>query len=151
VAAIVLVGLGVLSLVRDNRRAVGFNFAFVALGFAVVGLATLGRQVGLLGPVAWMIAIGAGIYMAYTPFNGMLFDRLIAATGQVGTAGFLIYVADSCGYIGSVSLLLARYFAKLELDWSGFLAGAAYGTSVIGVVGVGLAWMLLRLPKAAAP
>jgi hypothetical protein len=96
-----------------------------------------------------MIAIGAGIYMAYTPFNGMLFDRLIAATGQVGTAGFLIYVADSCGYIGSVSLLLARYFAKLELDWSGFLAGAAYGTSVIGVVGVGLAWTLLRLPKAA--
>jgi hypothetical protein len=150
VAAIVLVGLGVLSLVRDNRRAVGFNFAFVALGFALLGAATLGRQVGLLGPVAWMVATGAGIYMAYTPFNGMLFDRLIAATGQVGTAGFLIYVADSCGYVGSVSLLLARYFAKLELDWSGFLAGAAYGTSVIGVVGVGLAWMLLRLPKRGA-
>jgi hypothetical protein len=149
VAAIVLVGLGVLSLVRDNRRAVGFNFAFVALGFAVVGLATLGWQMGLLGPVAWMIALGAGVYMAYTPFNGMLFDRLIAATGQVGTAGFLIYVADSCGYIGSVSLLLARYFAHLELAWSGFLAGAAYGTSVIGVVGVGLAWTLLRLPKRA--
>jgi hypothetical protein len=113
-------------------------------------VATLGRQVGLLGPVAWMIATGAGIYMAYTPFNGMLFDRLIAATGQVGTAGFLIYVADSCGYVGSVSLLLARYFAHLELDWSGFLAGAAYGTAVIGVVGVGLAWMLLRLPKGEA-
>jgi hypothetical protein len=148
VAAIVLVGLGVLSLVRDNRRAVGFNFAFVALGFALVGLATLGWRAGLLGPVAWMIVLGAGVYMAYTPFNGMLFDRLIAATGQVGTAGFLIYVADSCGYVGSVSLLLARYFAHLRLDWSGFLAGAAYGTSVIGVAGVGLAWMLLRLPKA---
>ena len=119
----------------------------MALGFALVGLATLGRQVGLIGPVAWMIAIGAGIYMAYTPFNGMLFDRLIAATGQVGTAGFLIYVADSCGYIGSVSLLLTRYFTHLDLAWSGFLAGAAYGTSVVGVVGVIAAWTLLRLPK----
>jgi hypothetical protein len=68
----------------------------------------------------------------------------------VGTAGFLIYVADSFGYIGSVSLLLARYFADLELAWSGFLTGAAYFTSVIGVVGVGLAWMLLKLPKSAS-
>uniref|UniRef100_B0SZY6 Major facilitator superfamily MFS_1 n=1 Tax=Caulobacter sp. (strain K31) TaxID=366602 RepID=B0SZY6_CAUSK len=150
VAAIVLVGMGLLMLVRDNRRAVGFNLGFVALGFALLGLATLGHQLGLLGPVAWMIATGAGIYMAYTPFNGVLFDRLIAATGRVGTAGFLIYVADSFGYIGSVSLLLARYFADLELAWSGFLAGAAYFTSVIGVVGVGAAWMLLKLPKSGA-
>ncbi len=96
-----------------------------------------------------MIATGAGIYMAYTPFNGMLFDRLIAATGQVGTAGFLIYVADSCGYVGSVSLLLARNFAHLELAWSGFLAGAAYGTCVVGLIGTALAWRLLRLPRTA--
>ena len=149
VAAIVLVGMGLLMLVRDNRRAVGFNLGFVALGFALLGLATLGHQLGLLGPVAWMIATGAGIYMAYTPFNGVLFDRLIAATGRVGTAGFLIYVADSFGYIGSVSLLLARYFADLTLAWSGFLASAAYFTSVIGVIGVGAAWMLLKLPKSA--
>jgi hypothetical protein len=94
-----------------------------------------------------MVATGAGIYMAYTPFNGMLFDRLIAATGRVGTAGFLIYVADSFGYIGSVSLLLARNFAHLTLAWSGFLAGAAYVTSVVGVAGVAVAWMLLKLPK----
>jgi hypothetical protein len=107
VAAIVLVGLGVLSLVRDNRRAVGFNFAFVALGFACWAWRPW-PAAWVLGPVAWMIATGAGIYMAYTPFNGMLFDRLIAATGQVGTAGFLIYVADSCGYVGSVSLLLVK-------------------------------------------
>jgi hypothetical protein len=149
VAAIVLAGLALLMTVRDNRRAVGFNLGFVGLGFALLGLATLAHRAGLLGPVAWMIATGAGIYMAYTPFNGMLFDRLIAATGRVGTAGFLIYVADACGYVGSVSLLLARYFGHLTLAWSGFLANAAYATSIVGVVGVLLAWRLLKLPRTA--
>jgi hypothetical protein len=124
-------------------RAVGFNLGFVALGLALLGVSTLGHQLGLLGPVAWMIAVGAGLYMAYTPFNGVLFDRMIAATGSVGTAGFLIYVADSSGYVGSVVLLLVRSFASLDLAWSGFLSAAAYITSVLGLVGVCLARQLL--------
>ena len=35
-------------------------------------------QAHLISPFAWMILAGAGLYMAYTPFNAMLFDRLIA-------------------------------------------------------------------------
>jgi hypothetical protein len=143
VAIIVLVGLAMLMRVRDNHRAVAFNLGFVGLGLALLGVATVGHQVGLLGPVAWMVALGAGVYMAYTPFNGILFDRMIAATGRVGTAGFLIYVADASGYVGSVALMLARYFARLELAWSGFLAGAAYATCGLGLVGVAAAGVLL--------
>jgi hypothetical protein len=52
----------------------------------------------------------------------------------VGTAGFLIYVADSSGYVGSVALLLWRNFGGVTLDWLQFFIQAAYGTSIIGVV-----------------
>jgi hypothetical protein len=45
---------------------------------------------GGLQPIAWMIASGAGMYVVYTPFNAMLFDGLVAASGRVATAGFLI-------------------------------------------------------------
>ncbi|KRA60155.1 hypothetical protein ASD79_07905 [Caulobacter sp. Root655] len=143
VAIIVLIGLAMLMRVRDNHRAVAFNLGFVALGLALLGVSTLGHQLGLLGPVAWMVALGAGVYMAYTPFNGILFDRMVAATGRVGTAGFLIYVADASGYVGSVALMLARYFARLELAWSAFLGGAAYVTCGLGLIGVLLAGVLL--------
>ncbi|ALL13095.1 DUF5690 family protein [Caulobacter henricii] len=148
IAVVVLVGLAALIRVRDNRRAVVFNFAFIGAGLVLLGLSTGLHQAGLLGPVWWMVASGAGLYMAYTPFNGMLFDRMIAATGTVGTAGFLIYVADSSGYVGSVALLLVKAFGNLDLDWIQFLTALAYLTSVAGVVGMAVAAaMMLRKPQ----
>lgn len=144
VAAIVLVGLAALMGVKDNRRAVGFNIGFVALGFALLGASTLAYQLGVLAPVWWMILAGAGLYMGYTPFNAMLFDRMIAATGKVGTAGFLIYVADSFGYIGSISLLLVKSFAKLDIAWGQFLVNGAYIACGLGLIGLFLAHRFLR-------
>lgn len=139
VAAVVLSAMAVLMRVRDNGRAFGWNLTFVAGGLALVGAATLAWRLGALGPIGWMIALGAGLYMAYTPFNGLLFDRLIAASGSVGTAGFLIYVADASGYVGSVGLLLLRNFGRLDLEWSRFLGLAAYATCLIGLAATGLA------------
>ncbi len=144
VAIVVLIGLALLMRVDDNRRAVGFNLGFVAAGLVVLGLATAGHQLGWVGPVAWMVMGGAGLYMAYTPFNGILFDRMIAASGSVGTAGFLIYVADASGYVGSVALLLVRTFGRLALNWSQFLSGAAYATCLFGLAGIAAAYLLLR-------
>ncbi|USQ96608.1 DUF5690 family protein [Caulobacter sp. RL271] len=144
VAAIVLVGLAALMGVRDNRRAVAFNLGFVALGFVLLGASTLAFQLGALAPVWWMILAGAGLYMGYTPFNAMLFDRMIAATGKVGTAGFLIYVADSFGYIGSISLLLVKSFARLDIEWGQFLAIGAYVACGLGLVGLFFAHRFLR-------
>jgi hypothetical protein len=85
-----------------------------------------------------MIASGAGLYVVYTPFNAMLFDRLVAVSGRVATAGFLIYVADSAGYAGSCGLLLWRNFGMLRAEWLTVFKYAAYTTSVVGLVLVSL-------------
>ena len=148
VAAIVLAALGMLICVRDNRRGVVWNLILVAVGLAIMGLATLAFQIGGLNPAAWMIAVGAGLYLAYTPFNALLFDRMIAATGSPGNAGFLIYVADACGYAGSVALLLVRNFAHVSLRWTPFMCDVAYVTSIVGLfaTGYGLVRLLRTLP-----
>ena len=86
-----------------------------------------------------MILAGAGLYMAYIPFNAMLFDRLVAFSGRVATAGFLIYVADASGYLGSVLLLLWRNFGAFRLDWLQFFTLSAYATSLIGAALTALA------------
>jgi len=139
VAAVALAALAAIILVRNNLRALMVIHGIVIAGFALLGLSTLAFQVGILPPLPWMILSGAGLYMAYTPFNAMLFDRLVAVSGRVATAGFLIYVADASGYIGSAALLLWRNFGEAKLEWLNFFVLSAYATSIVGVVLVSIA------------
>ncbi len=81
-----------------------------------------------------MVALGAGLYLAYTPFNALLFDRFIAASGRTGTAGFLIYVADAAGYVSSVALLVLRDLVGLKLSWVEFLRLISYSAAAAGLV-----------------
>jgi hypothetical protein len=122
-----------LTVFKNNRTAFMANLIMIAIGLLLIGLSTLAFQGGLSGPITWMVLLGGGLYLAYTPFNGLLFDRFFAASRMAGTAGFLIYVADASGYLGSTALLLFKNFSGLVLPWSQFLAAAAYGTAAIGL------------------
>ena len=135
VALLSLATMGALMLVRDNMRALLLVHGVIAAAALLIAGATFAHHLGLLSPALWMIAVGAGLYMAYTPFNAILFDRIIAATREVGTAGFLIYLADSYGYAGSVGLLLFRDFFAVKLDWLGFFEAVAYGTALLCIIG----------------
>ena len=141
VGAVVLACLTVLMFIRDNRWAFLANLGLVAAGLALTGLSSLAFQQHLIGPIAWMIALGAGLYLAYTPFNALLFDRFIAASGRVGTAGFLIYVADASGYVSSVALLLFRNLGGMQLSWVQFLLAVSLLVSVLGLVLTGAAML----------
>lgn len=134
VALLTLAALGLIMLVRDNRRALLVIHAVVGVGALLIGLSTAAFSMGLLSPMAWMVLSGTGLYLGYAPFNAMLFDRLIAATRQVGTAGFLIYVADAAGYLATVALLLVRNFAAPQIAWLDFYMNSAYVTSICGVL-----------------
>ena len=134
VAVVSLAVMGAVMLVRDNLRALLAMHGVILAGFLVLGGSTLAFQAHMLTPLTWMILTGAGLYMAYTPFNAMLFDRMIAFSGRVGTAGFLIYLADASGYLGSVALLVWRNFALVELDWLSFFINSVYATSAVGAV-----------------
>lgn len=134
VAVAALAALAMLMVVRDNRRALMVIHAMIAAGFVTLGVSTLAFEAQLISPLTWMILTGAGLYMAYTPFNAMLFDRLIAFSGRVATAGFLIYLADASGYVGSVGLMLWRNFGVVSLQWLPFFIASAYATAIVGAV-----------------
>jgi len=132
VAAVALVAMGVIVKVQDNRRALAVIHAMILGGLFLLGASTLAFEAGWLGPLPWMIASGAGLYVVYTPFNAMLFDRLVAVSGRVANAGFLIYVADSAGYAGSCALLLWRNLGLKQIEWLGVFKGAIYTISLLG-------------------
>jgi MFS family permease len=127
----VMVALGLLAKIRDNRHALAVVHGVMAGGAALIGLCTLLFQLGLIGPEIWMISVGLGCYLAYVPFGSMLFDRLIAAAGWVATAGFMIYVTDAFGYVGSVAVTLFKDFGAKDLSWLEFFTLFSYFTSIL--------------------
>ena len=133
ISVMVLVVLAMLTLIRNNRRALVINFVLITLGLLLAAGSSLAFIAHVIGPVAWMTALGGGLYLAYTPFNGMLVDRLVAATGSVGNAGFLIYVADASGYGGSVALLLLRNVPGFRLPWTQSLIDAGIACGTVGM------------------
>ncbi|MFM9935975.1 MAG: DUF5690 family protein [Novosphingobium sp.] len=131
VAVITLGGLAALMLLRSNMQALLAMHGLIILGGVMLGLGTLAFQAGLLAPMPWMILTGAGLYLAYAPFNAMLFDRMIAAFGTAGNAGFLIYIADTAGYTGSVTLLIWRSLFAPGRNWLPVFIDCAYLASVL--------------------
>jgi len=153
VAVIVLLTLALVMFIRDNRQAFLANLLLVAAGLGLAGLSSLAFQTHLIGPVPWMIALGAGLYLGYTPFNALLFDRFIAASGRTGTAGFLIYVADACGYMSSVALLVLYNFIGVKISWVSFLVVISYSAALVGLALVGAAvfYFHRHLPRLQTP
>lgn len=140
IAVITLVALGLTTLVRNNRRAMHLYHALLIGSTLLIVIATYAFQAGLLAGSVWMVLMGAGLYLGYVPMNAIFFDRLIAAFRYVATAGFLIYVADAAGYMGSISVLLYRNFGQAELDWLPFFIGMSYWMGIAGTAFVALAW-----------
>ncbi|WP_188690250.1 DUF5690 family protein [Bowmanella pacifica] len=127
--------LGVISLVmlvKDNIAALMTNHALIVLGTIIIGLSTLLYQSHWLAGDVWMIMLTTGIYLAYVPFNCLLFDRLLSAVKDKANAGFLIYLADAMGYAGSVGILLYKNFFDPNLSWLHFMQQSAYLISILG-------------------
>jgi hypothetical protein len=86
-----------------------------------------------LDPFWWMLLVGLGLYLVYIPFNSIYFDRLIAAFSIKGNAGFFIYLADSIGYVGSVSVMLVKEGMTLDIAWTSFFAQSVMILSFVGL------------------
>lgn len=132
VALLVLITLGFFGLIKDNFKAF-LSYHYLLIGSSVlVGVSTFLFQSQFIGPVFWMINIGIGLYAAYVPFNCIFFDRMIAAFRIDGNAGYLIYIADSFGYLGSMAVLLYKNFGQSSISWLQFFSMGTYIISGLG-------------------
>lgn len=143
-----LLGVALMMLVRDNKKALLATHALMAAGALLIFGSTLLFQLHVLGAMPWMIAVGLGLYLGYVPFNCVLFDRLIAATGSVATAGFLVTFADAFGYLGSTGLLLGKSLGQPKLPWLSFFQGSAYLGSLTCLALFGLSAVYFARRKA---
>ena len=136
IGIIVFVAITATMAIRDSRRAFLTYHWMLLISSASIAVSTWLFQMHLLAPLPWMILVGLGTYMCYVPYNCVLFDRMIAAFRLVANSGFLIYVADSFGYVGSVTVMLYKNFGQPDLSWLDFFIHFSYILSAVGIITV---------------
>jgi hypothetical protein len=129
---LVLVLMSLLVYVKRNIRALLINHFLIVLGFVLSLGGTLSFVYHQLSAFWWMTITGIGLYMGYVPFNCMLFERLIASFRYISNACFIIYVADSFGYLGSDVVLLVKNFSNSNISYSDFFVKMIVGVSALG-------------------
>lgn len=145
ITLVILALIGSMVIIKNSFKALMIAHLFIAIGFLVAGLSTYLFTKGLVAPIWWMTLVGLGLYMVYIPFNSVFFERMIAAFRFTGNVGFLIYLADSFGYLGSVSVLLSKEIFKVQLNWVQFFSNSVMILSVVGVaITMYAAWYFYR-------
>jgi len=94
--------------------------------------------------MVWMTFAGLGLYLGYVPYNAVFFERWLASFHYKGNVGFLIYVADSVGYLGSVSVLLVKELGHPDVSWGAFFKESVMIVAVIGGISATLSLLYFR-------
>lgn len=128
--------------IRDNLKALQFSFGVSMFGFATTLISVLWHwYVQPISPSVLMVAIGAGLYLPYVAVHTTVFERIIACTRDRANVGFLMYVADSVGYLGYVAVVLLKnqligvISEEMFANW--FLLCSAIGAALsLGLIAV---------------
>lgn len=131
---VVLLAVALLSAIRDNKRAFAATNALVIAGLFLSGFSTLLFTTQVISPFWWMLLTGTGLFLAYIPFQVVMFERMIALFRIKANAGFFVYICDSIGYLGSVLLLLYKNFFMSKMSWSNLLTHFCYVQTIISIV-----------------
>src|SRR3546814_20503904 len=87
--------------------------------------------------------------MAYIPYNAIFFERMIASFRVRGNVGFVMYIADAMGYLGSVIMLLVKELVGAEMNWRDFFSegGLVVGLFGSGCVITSLCWFRYKIGR----
>jgi hypothetical protein len=103
------------------------------IGLLISTVATLLFQAQKINVVNWITFTGLGLYMGYIPFNIMVYERLIALLKEPVNIGFLVYISDALGYLGSMGVLVVNEFTAVQAtNWTIFLTKVLLWAGIAG-------------------
>lgn len=91
--------------IRHNMAAIRIVTMLMCASFTLVGVSALLQESEVLSPFVFMVTCGVGMYIPYVAFHTTVFERLVAASRHPANVVFLMYVADSIGYLGYAIVL----------------------------------------------
>lgn len=134
IAILVIIIIGSMIFIKSNKNAFFINFLIVFVGGLLLFLSTLLFYNQVITATLWMIIVGFSMYLPYIAFHALFFERWIAYFKIKSNIGFLMYVADAAGYLGSTLVLLFKNFNNTNYSWVSFFTFSAMITSVIIII-----------------
>ena len=126
--------------VHDNIRALRTTFVIMAIAFgSLIGVTFIQGQ-GMMGPLAFMVLCGIGLYIPYVAFHTTVFERIVAASPRKGNLVFLMYLADSIGYLGYVVLLAVKETLDGTPDKLGLFQSTLIVLAIFSIVCLVVGW-----------
>lgn len=150
VTLVVIALNGLMIWVHNHLTALRLTFALLGAAFILVTVGVFLQMTGALSPMAFMILCGIGLYIPYAAFHTTIFERLIAASGRPCNLGFLMYIADSIGYLGYMVVLLVRELKGSITDFLPFFQWSLIITSAVSIVSLILASIYFQRTLGAA-
>jgi hypothetical protein len=145
VALLVSCVIGMLVLIRDNRRAFFVGLLLSAVGFILVAFALLANGMAAISPFSFMVLIGFGLYLPYIAIHAAIYERLLALSREPGTISYLMYIADSSSYGLLVSVLFVRNLGHVDSSQMlPFFLQMAWGVSAMCLLMTVPAWLYFR-------
>lgn len=134
IALAVLIIIGCMVFIRNNKVAFFANQVAILSGGVIVLLMTFLFVQKAIDPALWMIVMGFGMYLPYIGFHTLLFERWIALFRYQSNIGYLMYISDAFGYLGSMGILLYKNFGAADLSWLNFFVTTSVVMGVVTVV-----------------
>ena len=134
ISLIVLVIVGSSFLIKNNYKAFRVSHFLVMAGVLLAAISTFCFHAHFISPFAWMLSATTGLYLAYLPFNCLYFERMLATYKVKSNIGFVMYIADAFGYLGTVAVLLIKEFMTIKYSWVNFFSFLFYAAGIAGVV-----------------
>ena len=131
IAILVLIIIALMIFVKNNKFAFFMNLIIILLSGVFLFIITVLIMINKFDPVYWMILSGFAMYLPYIIFHTVYFERWIAYFKIKGNIGFLMYISDAAGYLGSTFILLFKNFNSFQISWIDFFKISALSTSVL--------------------
>ena len=119
---------------RDNLKAIRVIVTIMCAAFILIVGTTLLQSLGWISAFAFMVLGGVGLYIPYVAFHTTIFERILAASHIPGNLGFLMYLADSIGYLGYAIVLASKNSLKSQQEILPIFSTMLYVAATISVI-----------------
>jgi hypothetical protein len=134
IGMIVVFTTSLIVIFKNNFRGFQVSLFLSGIGFVMMLLAEFLFGAGKINFFYLMLFAGLGMSIGYVPFQIALFERFIAAFRIAGNVGFLMYISDSLGYLGSVSILFSKNGGLISMDNIALFHLLVYVCGTIGLL-----------------
>jgi Family of unknown function (DUF5690) len=134
ISMVILAVIGGFFLIKNNYKAFQLNHIIIIVGFSLAAGATFMYHQHYISPLIWIVCASSGLYLGYVPYNCFYFERMLAAYKVPGNVGFVMYIADAFGYMGTVVVLLVKEMVHFKYSWVDFFTMLFYTAAAGGIL-----------------